>query len=258
MYEDELVDFLDESPLEKFLTLEIRRDALYKKFLAIDELHEIAGTWLNEICSKSAETLSLIATLSQLTWSRFKDELIKTPTTTLPDERKQKLEVRLESLAAFEFQAALLMRLYADMINKGILGYEGQPFSSHYLGALSHLKRIQNIFFDSEIPTPANLAIVASALAIVASALFNLEQSRRLVHLLELDVLNNTFEEEHKDFILREKGAFSRAQGEMKHRFMHEFLSSASQFWWWEQPRSSKIPFPELCQALERYSRGTR
>ncbi|MFW9916253.1 MAG: hypothetical protein ACFFGZ_11655 [Candidatus Thorarchaeota archaeon] len=229
MYEDELAGFLGESPLEKFLTLEIRRDALYEKFLAIDELHEIAGTWLNEICSKSAETLSLIATLSQLTWSRFKDELIKTPISTLADERRKKLEVRLESLAAFEFQAALLMRLYADMINKGIFGFEGQPFSSHYLGALSHLKHIQNIFFDSEIPTPANLATVASAL-------FNLEQSRRLVNLLELDVLNSKFEEEHRDFILREKGRFFKAQGEMKHRFMHEFLSSASQFWWWEDP----------------------
>lgn len=229
MHEDDLVKFLSESPFEKFLALEIRRDTLYEKFLAIDELHEIANTWLDEICTKSAETLSLISTLSMLTWQRFKDEFTKTSSSTLPDERKQKLKVRIESLAAFEFQAALLMRLYADMINKGILGFEGQPFSSHYLVALSHLKRIQELFFDPNIPTPINLATVAAAL-------FNLEQARRLVNLLELDVLNNTFEEEHKEFILREKGGFSKAQGEMKHRFMHEFLQGASQFWWWEDP----------------------
>ncbi|MFX0115912.1 MAG: hypothetical protein ACFFB3_15280 [Candidatus Hodarchaeota archaeon] len=229
MHDEELVNFLSESPLEKFLSLEIRRNSLYQRFLSIDELHEMANTWISEVCTKSAETLSLIATLSMLTWQRFKDELTKTPSSNLPDERRGKLAVRIESLAAFEFQAALLMRLYADMVNKGVLGFEGQPFSSHYLTALSHLKRIQEVFFNPDIPTPISLATVASAL-------FNLEQTRRLVSLLELDVLNSKFEEEHREFILREKGAFSRAQGEMKHRFMHEFLQGASQFWWWEDP----------------------
>ncbi|MHA2233210.1 MAG: hypothetical protein ACXAB4_12060, partial [Candidatus Hodarchaeales archaeon] len=78
MHEDDLVKFLSESAFEKFLTLEIRRDTLYEKFLAIDELDEIANTWLDEICAKSAETLSLISTLSMLTWQRFKDEFTKT------------------------------------------------------------------------------------------------------------------------------------------------------------------------------------
>ncbi len=234
MHEEELAKFLSESPLENFISLEIRREALYEKFLAIDELHKISERWLNEVCAKSAETLSLIASLSILTYQRFKDELTKTPSSKLAGDRKKKLQLRIESLAAFEFEAAILMRLYSDMINKGILGFEGQPFSAYYLTALNHITRILEIFFDMNIPTPRSLGTVASAM-------FKLEQKRRLVGLFELDVLNSDFEKEHKEFITLEKGEFSKSQGEMKHRFLHEFLRKAGEFWWWLDPIAMKF-----------------
>ena len=121
-YSKETIELLSDSPFKQFVLMELERERLYQSFLEIDELDEISTIWLSfsKIC---AQSLADVSSIANLLYDRYVDEWTRDKVQINADEkRKKSLTGKIEDLQEFQMESAILMIIYAEIVNTGIFG----------------------------------------------------------------------------------------------------------------------------------------
>ncbi len=121
-YSKETIELLSDSPFKQFVLMELERERLYQSFIEIDELDEISEIWLSfsKIC---AQSLADVSSIANLLYDRYIDEWTRDKTQINADEkRKKSLTGKIEDLQEFQMESAILMIIYAEIVNTGIFG----------------------------------------------------------------------------------------------------------------------------------------
>ncbi|MCK5304865.1 MAG: hypothetical protein KAJ72_06425, partial [Candidatus Heimdallarchaeota archaeon] len=121
-YSKETIELLSDSPFKQFVLMELERERLYQSFIEIDELDEISKIWLSfsKIC---AQSLADVSSIANLLYNRYIDEWTRDKTQIDTDEkRKKSLTGKIEDLQEFQMESAILMIIYAEIVNTGIFG----------------------------------------------------------------------------------------------------------------------------------------
>ncbi len=141
VFSKEIIELLSDSPFKQFVLMELERERIYQSFVQIDELDEISQIWL-EFSKFCAGTLSNVSSLAHLLYSRFLDEWTRDKAQIeTGSERHQSLTKKIEDLQEFQMELAILMIIYADIVNTGIFGTQPSPeYCTSYTISLQQFK----------------------------------------------------------------------------------------------------------------------
>ncbi|MCG3219380.1 MAG: hypothetical protein KAR35_10260, partial [Candidatus Heimdallarchaeota archaeon] len=216
---------LEESPFTLFVTMEMERDDIYSEYSEIDEIHEISDEWMRFSVS-CAKSLNLVAILSQLLHERYYDELSKDQERIAQDgDRFTSITKRIQGIIQLEAESSLLMLTYANMRNTGVFGQTPPAgFCDYYLSALSHLDRIQELFFVYEHPRLPEINKILRSLS-------TLEKTKRILPYLDL------LDDKNSDFAVKERGIYEITEGSFNSEILGEFINvvggdSPTSYWW--------------------------
>jgi len=216
---------LAESPFALFVTMEMERDNIYSEYSEIDEIHEISDEWMRFSVS-CAKSLNLVAILSQLLHERYYDELSKDQERIAQDgDRFNSITRRIQSIIQLEAESSLLMLTYANIRNTGVFGQTPPAgFCDYYLSALSHLDRIQELFFVYEHPRLPEINKILRSLS-------TLEKTKRIIPYLDL------LDDKNSDFAVKERGIYEITEGSFNSEILGEFINevggdSPTSYWW--------------------------
>ena len=113
-------DSIGESPFKQYVLMEFERARLYQTFVLIDELPEISARWL-EFSNFCAQSLANVSSISSLLSQRYLDEWTRDQNQIQKDvKRKSHLTSRIENIQEFQMGLAILMIIYADIVNSGV------------------------------------------------------------------------------------------------------------------------------------------
>jgi len=226
------IELLSDSPFKQFVLMELERERIYQSFIQIDELVEISEIWtsFSRIC---ADSLSDVSSLANLLYQRFLDEWTRDKNQIESDkDRKESLTFKIENLQEFQMELAILMIIYADIVNTGI--FETEPsteYCSSYVEGHHILNSISQTYFDSTHPR-------ASGIEEIMLTFLLLNQKNQLLKLIE----KSPQSESNKRFI-EESGSYELAYAEFETSFTAELLSRLGKDWWWKDPIASHFAY---------------
>lgn len=240
LFSKEIVKLLSDSPFKQFVLMELERERIYQSFVQIDDLEEISQVWLDfsQFC---ADTLSNVSSLSHLLYSRFLDEWTRDRVQIDADEeRKEVITKKLEDLQEFQMELAILMIIYADIVNTGIFGTQPSPeYCTSYIEGYRILNTISQTYFDSSHPRASNIEEVMLTFLL-------LNQKQQIIQLLEESP--NGYSEEK---LIEEKGAYELIMAEFDVSFTAQFLKRLGEDWWWNDSIATHFAFERSLSHLE-------
>ncbi|MHA2357196.1 MAG: hypothetical protein ACXABK_00310 [Candidatus Heimdallarchaeaceae archaeon] len=240
LFSKETIELLRDSPFKQFVLMELERERIYQSFIEIDELDEISEIWssFSKIC---ADSLSDVSSLADLLYRRFLDEWTRDKAQISEDkDREEKLTFKIENLQEFQMELAILMIVYADIVNSGIFESKPSPeYSSAFVEGYRILNSISQTYFDSTHPR-------ASSIEEVMLAFLLLSQKQQVIQKLE-----EAPESEINKEIIEEKGAYELALSEFENSFTSEFLNRLGKDWWWRDPIASHFALEKGLSHLE-------
>jgi hypothetical protein len=240
LFSKEIVKLLSDSPFKQFVLMELERERIYQSFVQIDDLDEISQVWLDfsQFC---ADTLSNVSSLSHLLYSRFLDEWTRDRVQIEADEeRKEIITQKLEDLQEFQMELAILMIIYADIVNTGIFGTQPSPeYCTSYIEGYRILNTISQTYFDSSHPRASNIEEVMLTFLL-------LNQKQQIIQLLEESP--NGYSEER---LIEEKGAYELILAEFDVSFTAQFLKRLGEDWWWKDSIATHFAFERSLVHLE-------
>ena len=242
----ETIELLRDSPFKQFVLMELERERIYQSFVQIDELDEISQIWLSfsRFC---ADSLSDVSSLANLLYRRYLDEWTRDKSQIEEDkQRKDNLTFRIENLQEFQMELAILMIIYADIVNTGIFETNPSPvYCPSYIEGYRILNSISQTYFDSNHPKSSSIEEIMLAFLL-------LNQKQYLLQLLE----ESPESEENKN-LFEERGSYELSQARFDVSFTSIFLSRLGKDWWWRDPVASHFVFERslshLQKALENY-----
>ncbi len=240
LFSKEIVKLLSDSPFKQFVLMELERERIYQSFVQIDDLDEISQVWL-DFSRFCADTLSNVSSLSHLLYSRFLDEWTRDRVQIDADEeRKGIITQKLEDLQEFQMELAILMIIYADIVNTGIFGTQPSPeYCTAYIEGYRILNTISQTYFDSSHPRASNIEEVMLTFLL-------LNQKQQIIHLLEESP--NGYSEEK---LIEEKGAYELIMAEFDVSFTAQFLKRLGEDWWWKDSVATHFAFERSLSHLE-------
>ncbi|MBY8999709.1 MAG: hypothetical protein KGD64_02230 [Candidatus Heimdallarchaeota archaeon] len=222
-YSKETIELLSDSPFKQFVLMELERERLYQSFIEIDELDEISRIWLSfsKIC---AQSLSDVSSIANLLYDRYIDEWTRDKSQIdTDDKRKESLTSKIEDLQEFQMESAILMIIYADIVNKGIFGTPpSNDYCTSFIEGYRILNSISQTYFDSAHPR-------ASSIEEVMLTILLLNQKQQVLHLLEE---SQYFKE--KTTTAQERASYELAQAEFGVSFTAQFFHKLRNDWWWK------------------------
>lgn len=242
----ETIELLRDSPFKQFVLMELERERIYQSFVQIDELNEISQIWLSfsRFC---ADSLSDVSSLAHLLYRRYLDEWTRDKSQIAEDkQRKENLTFRIENLQEFQMELAILMIIYADIVNTGIFESNPSPtYCTSFVEGFRILNSISQTYFDSNHPKSSSIEEVMLAFLL-------LNQKQYVLQLLE----ESPNSDENKK-LLEERGSYELSQARFDASFTSQFLTRLGKDWWWRDPIASHFVFERslshLRKALENY-----
>ncbi len=214
---------VEDSPFNQLILAEMERERLYQSFVLIDEYDEIARAWLDfsDFCAKSLLNLT---NLANLIYQRYLDEFNRDKEQISTDEsRRELITKRIEKLQQFQMEAAILMSLYADIVNTGVFDIKSNRTCNLKVEGYKVLEKISSTYFDSTHPR-------SSSIEEIMLTFFLLNQKQIIIDLMEENIENV----EQKDLWLTEKGKYERALAHFDAYFVAKLLRQIN--WWWYDP----------------------
>ncbi|MHA1400308.1 MAG: hypothetical protein ACTSQE_08165 [Candidatus Heimdallarchaeaceae archaeon] len=215
-----------DSPFNQLVLAEMERERLYQSFVLVDELDEIAKSWL-EFSHFCARSLFNLTNLANLLYQRYLDELNRDKEQIeINLERREHIVKRIEGLQQFQMESAILMILYADIVNTGIFDSESaDQYCNLIIEGYKVLDRISSTYFDSTHPR-------ASSIEAIMLTFFLLNQKKQILSILEEASTNK--EQIHN--LLLEKGNHEWALAQFEFTFVSNLMKKVAQTWWWYDP----------------------
>ncbi|MCK4895542.1 MAG: hypothetical protein KAS47_01940, partial [Candidatus Heimdallarchaeota archaeon] len=227
-YSKETIELLSDSPFKQFVLMELERERLYQSFIEIDELDEISKIWLSfsKIC---AQSLADVSSIANLLYNRYIDEWTRDKTQIDTDEkRKKSLTGKIEDLQEFQMESAILMIIYAEIVNTGIFGTApSDDYCISFIEGYRILNSISQTYFDSAHPR-------ASSIEELMLTILLLNQKQQVLNLLEESPY---FKE--KITTAQEKASYELAQAEFDVSFTAQFFQKLRNDWWWNDSIAS-------------------
>ncbi len=227
-YSKETIELLSDSPFKQFVLMELERERLYQSFIEIDELDEISKIWLSfsKIC---AQSLADVSSIANLLYDRYIDEWTRDKKQIDTDEkRKKSLTVKIEDLQEFQMESAILMIIYAEIVNTGI--FDTVPSDDYCIAFIEGhriLNRISQTYFDSSHPRASSIEELMLTIQL-------LNQKQQVLNLLEESPY---FKE--KITTSQEKASYELAQAEFDVSFTAQFFQKLRNDWWWNDSIAS-------------------
>ncbi len=232
LFSKEIAELLSDSPFKKFVLMELERERIYQSFVQIDDLDEISQVWLDfsQFC---ANTLSNVSSLSNLLYSRYLDEWTRDQAQIKADkERKKIITQKLEDLQEFQMELAILMMVYADIVNTGIFSSQPSPvYCTSFIEGYRILNTISQTYFDSSHPRASNIEEVMLTFLL-------LNQKKQVIQLLEESPNGYS-----KEKLIEEKGAYELIMAEFDVTFTAQFLKRLGEDWWWKDSIATHFAF---------------
>ncbi len=225
LFPKESTDLVKNSPFKQFVLMELERERLYHFYSSIDEFQEINKNW-KEFSNFCAYSLYNVSNLASMLYQRYLDEFIRDEEKISDDhDRKEHLINQIENLQEFQMETAILMTIYANVVNKGIFSStKSKDYSPYYMEGYRILNRISSTYFDSSHPQ-------ANTIEDIMLAFSFLNQKRHLLQIIE----QAPESEKGKKFYL-ENGFFELNLAEFDGIFKSRLLLQLSEEWWWNDP----------------------
>jgi len=240
LFSKETLALLSDSPFTQFVLMELERERIYQSFIQIDDLDEISQVWLSfsKFC---AESLSNVSSLSHLLYQRYLDEWTRDKEQIDADEdRRKNLTFKIENLQEFQMELAILMIVYAEIVNTGIFDSQPAPeYCSASIEGYSILNSISQTYFDSTHPKSSSIEEIMLTFLL-------LNQKQQIIQLL-----TDSKQENYNNKMYEEKGAYELAQSEFNISFTAQFLNRLGKDWWWKDPIASHFAFEKSLSHLE-------
>lgn len=240
LFSKEITELLSDSPFKQFVLMELERERIYQSFVQIDDLDEISQVWLDfsQFC---ANTLSNVSSLSNLLYSRYLDEWTRDQVKIKADkERKKIITQKLEDLQEFQMELAILMIVYADIVNTGIFSSQPSPvYCTSFIEGYRILNTISQTYFDSSHPRASNIEEVMLTFLL-------LNQKKQIIQLLEESPNGYS-----KEKLIEEKGAYELIMAEFDVTFTAQFLKRLGKDWWWKDSIATHFAFERSLSHLE-------
>ena len=240
---EDVVNLVRDSPFKQLVLMELERENIYQSFVLVDELLEISSRWLNfaDFCSK---TLYNVTSLANLLYHRYYDEY-KRDKKEITDDSNREIDIstKIEDLQEFQMEAAILINLYADMVNKGI--FDSGPYSEYstlHIEGIRILNNISSVYYNSHHPQSSKIEEVMLSLLL-------LNQNQLLI-----DQMEEMQEKIEKETIFREKGRYYLALAEFDSSFVSRLIRHVGERkkWWWKDPILMYYTFDRSNLRLEK------
>lgn len=232
-------DSIGESPFKQYVLMEFERARLYQTFVLIDELPEISARWL-EFSNFCAKSLANVSSISSLLSQRYLDEWTRDQKQIQKDElRKSHLTSRIENIQEFQMGLAILMIIYADIVNSGVFNSgPSKDYCQSYIEGFRILDRISATYFNSSHPK-------ASSIEEIMLSFLLINQKQNIIKIME----NSPHD---KNALLKEKSAYELTQAEFGTAFNSRFLKRVGEDWWWKDPIALNFTFERSLSHLNK------
>jgi len=237
---------LETRPFNKFVEIELERDALYDSFTELDEKEEISKYWV-KFAGSCAQNLSIINNIASLAYRRVYTvyEDVKNGrenTLVLHQLLYGPFEYQLLTLTEFQLKLSVMTYVYSQVRNRGVFGIapETKDFV-YYVTAKETLDQIlYRIYTDElnfdEIEEPERIltpVVSVDKLREVLFPLLQLENMKRLIPLYRN--LPNAKEPE----IVAKIGEYDRLQGVTLLQHIIRIAKESGEDFWWDDPISN-------------------
>ncbi|GAJ10635.1 unnamed protein product, partial [marine sediment metagenome] len=159
-----------------------------------------------------AQSLANVSSISSLLTQRYLDEWTRDQNQIQKDEqRKSHLTSRIENLQEFQMGLAILMIIYADIVNSGVFNSgPSKDYCHSYIEGFRILDRISATYFNSSHPKSSNIEEIMLSFLLI-------NQKQNIIKIME--------DSPHdKNALLREKSAYELTQAEFGTAFNSRFL----------------------------------
>ncbi|MHA1345191.1 MAG: hypothetical protein ACTSO3_02215 [Candidatus Heimdallarchaeaceae archaeon] len=162
-------------------------------------------------------------------YDRYVDEWTRDKVQINTDEkRKKSLTGKIEDLQEFQMESAILMIIYAEIVNTGIFGASpSEDYCVSFIEGYRILNSISQTYFDSAHPR-------ASSIEELMLTILLLNQKQQVLNLLEESPY---FKE--KITTSQEKASYELAQAEFDVSFTVQFFQKLRNDWWWNDSIAS-------------------
>ncbi|MHA1351215.1 MAG: hypothetical protein ACTSPP_00280 [Candidatus Heimdallarchaeaceae archaeon] len=240
--QEESKDIIEDSPFNRLVLAEMERERLYSTFALVDEFNEIASSWLefSDFCAKSLFNLT---NLSFLLYERYLDEFNRDKQQIeINFERKSFIIKRIENLQQFQMEAAILMILYADIVNTGI--FESKPAENFcYLNIEGYkvLEKISSTYFDSTHPR-------SSSIEDIMVKLFTISQKVQIVKILN----DSPIKKAKEPSFIQEQLELERLLASFEFDFIAKLIEELGKRWWWYDPIAIHFSYERAMKHIEK------
>ncbi|UJG44876.1 MAG: hypothetical protein K9W46_06750 [Candidatus Heimdallarchaeum endolithica] len=240
--QEESKDIIEDSPFNRLVLAEMERERLYSTFALVDEFNEIASSWLefSDFCAKS---LFNLANLSFLLYERYLDEFNRDKQQIeINFERKNFIIKRIENLQQFQMEAAILMILYADIVNTGIFASNpAKNFCYLNIEGYKVLEKISSTYFDTTHPR-------ASSIEDIMVKLFTISQKVQIVKILN----DSPIKKAKETSFIQEQLELERLLADFEFNFISKLIEELGKRWWWYDPIAVHFSYERAMKHLEK------